>query len=173
MKPDFPQKREILWTPWRHDYIKGVTKEKSFNHENACVFCEALKTGPRFESLILTISEHSAIILNKYPYNNGHTMVIPKKHTDDLGALNAEEFADLNAQLLRAYGALQGAYKPQGMNIGMNLGRVGGAGIADHIHFHLLPRWGGDSNFMPLLAHTKVISETLEQTYKRLLPFLK
>lgn len=168
-KQDFKH-RDILWTPWRHEYIKGGVQEKG---PKECVFCTAIRKGSQFESLILDTSEHCAVILNKYPYNNGHTMVIPKLHTPDMASLPEEVFTDLHIQLRRACRAIQQAYNPQGMNIGMNMGKMAGAGIADHIHYHLLPRWGGDTNFMPLLGGTKVISETLDQTYARLLPYFK
>lgn len=164
-----PGHREILWTPWRHEYIKSGGDRGT----GECVFCAAISKGISVDSLVLATSKYSAIILNKYPYNNGHAMVIPKSHTHDLASLSIDEYDDLHAMLKRLYLGMQKAYNPHGMNLGMNLGKTGGAGIADHLHYHLLPRWNGDTNFMPLIAKTKVISETLEQTYQRLLPYLR
>jgi ATP adenylyltransferase len=160
--------RQILMAPWRLKYIKGADVSRC--SLAICVFCEALKKGPSLESLILWSGQTCSIYLNKYPYNNGHLMVIPHRHTADFGALSEKEFSEIHAALKKAHDILIEAYKPQGLNIGMNLGRAGGAGIADHLHYHLVPRWGGDTNFMPVLADTKVISETLSQTYEKLLP---
>jgi ATP adenylyltransferase len=162
------KRRKILTAPWRHAYIKGEDPASKLG----CVFCDAFKKGASFESLILWKGRSCAIFLNKYPYNNGHLMVIPKRHTADFGSLTKVEFTELHLVLKKAHKILIDAYSPQGMNIGMNLGRVSGAGIADHLHYHLVPRWGGDTNFMPIIAETKVISESLSQTYKKLLPLL-
>jgi ATP adenylyltransferase len=159
-----------LFAPWRREYIKGCEVGEE---AKTCVFCSAFKKGVGFDSLVLYQGQHSSVVLNKYPYNNGHTMVIPHQHTADLLELSKEAFDELHQLLKKTYEAIRRAYSPHGMNIGMNLGRVGGAGITDHLHYHLLPRWGGDTNFMPVIGGTKVISESLEQTYEKLLPLLK
>jgi ATP adenylyltransferase len=159
--------RKILYAPWRYSYIKSASKE---DEKGECVFCASIKKGPSLESLIVYKGTHASVILNKFPYNNGHIMIIPHSHTAEIDELGAEEFMEVHALLKKAHGALQEAYNPHGMNIGMNLGRVAGAGIVDHLHYHLVPRWGGDTNFMPVIGGTKVISESVEQTYQKLLP---
>jgi ATP adenylyltransferase len=164
-KSSVAPKRQILFTPWRHTYIKRALAETE-----SCVFCEALAKGPSLESLVVFKGETCSVILNKYPYNNGHTMIIPNRHTADFDKLNMREYMELHELLKRTMEALKESFDPQGFNIGMNLGRVGGAGIVDHLHYHIVPRWTGDTNFMPLIGETKVISETLEETYKKLVP---
>lgn len=153
-----------LFAPWRHKYIEATTHDES----GVCVFCEALKLGPSLESLIVFKGEVCSVILNKYPYNNGHTMVIPHRHTSEFDKLSQGEFKELHDLLRKTFTVISKAYGPHGMNIGMNLGRVGGAGVLGHLHYHLVPRWNGDTNFMPIIAQTKVISEGLEETYKKL-----
>ena len=160
---------KVLFAPWRFKYVKRAEK----NETEECVFCTSVNKGVGFVSLLLHKGTHASIILNKYPYNNGHTMVIPNRHTADFNELTPQEFTELNSLLKRAHNALQRGYEPQGMNIGMNLGRTGGAGIIDHMHYHLIPRWNGDTNFMPIVGGTKVISESLEETYKKLLPLVR
>lgn len=157
-----------MFAPWRHSYVNQLPEASM----SGCVFCVAFKKGISFESQLIFESENSGIILNKYPYNNGHIMVIPKNHTAEIEALSAEEYDDLHQTLKMAHNLLRKAYNPHGMNLGMNLGRVGGAGIIDHMHYHLVPRWGGDTNFMPIIGQTKVISESLEQTYKKLITLI-
>jgi ATP adenylyltransferase len=157
----------ILFTPWRYKYVTEITQQGS---KEDCVFCNAMDVGVGFESLVLFNGEHASIIMNKFPYNPGHIMAIPRRHTHEMDTLSPEEFSELHDLLLRGYRALQKVFRPQGLNIGLNLGRVAGAGIADHMHYHLVPRWMGDTNFMPLIGATKVISQTLEQTYEKLLP---
>jgi ATP adenylyltransferase len=159
------KKKSVIFAPWRHTYIKKARSESE-----GCVFCEALGKGPSLESLVVYKGATCSIILNKYPYNNGHTMIIPNRHTADFDKLNMREFTELHELLKRTMEALKEQFQPQGFNLGMNLGRVGGAGIIDHLHYHIVPRWSGDTNFMPLIGETKVISETLEETYKKLVP---
>ena len=156
--------RKVLYAPWRQSYVSTAAKDEN----EACVFCAALRTGVSLESLIVFKGETCSVILNKYPYNNGHTMVIPHRHIGDFSNLTEKEFHEIHLLMQKTYRVLQQAYQPHGMNIGMNLGRVGGAGILGHIHYHLVPRWNGDTNFMPVVAQTKVISEGLEETYKKL-----
>ena len=157
--------RQVIFAPWRHTYIKKARSESE-----GCVFCEALAKGQSLESLVVFKGATCSVILNKYPYNNGHTMIIPNRHTAEFDKLNMREFTELHELLKRTIEALKEQFQPQGFNLGMNLGRVGGAGIVDHLHYHIVPRWSGDTNFMPLIGETKVISETLEETYKKLVP---
>jgi len=160
--------REILWRPDRFSYLSDKKKPE-------CVFCDALKKGLSVESLVVGMTDLSMIIMNKYPYNNGHLLVLPKRHVADVLDVTEEEYLDINRLLRKTVAALRKCYSspPAGFNLGLNLGSVAGAGIPSHLHYHVIPRWLGDSNFFPLVAQTKVISETLEQTYKRLLPYLE
>ena len=155
-----------LWAPWRGVFINEPPKP-------GCIFCDfPAESGAEADrrNLILARSAHSFVILNKFPYNNGHLMVIPRRHTADYASLPADELQDLQQLLQRALGILGKAYSPQGCNLGMNLGRVAGAGIADHLHWHVVPRWGGDTNFMPVISDAKVLIEHLGQSYEKLQP---
>lgn len=115
-------------------------------------------------------SEHAMVLLNKYPYNNGHLLILPKRHVADIGLLDMHEYQDLMAVARQAVAILQKAFQAQGLNMGLNLGAAAGAGLPDHVHLHLIPRWAGDTNFFPLIAKTKVISQSLDQTYEVLRP---
>lgn len=155
---------ETLWAPWRMQYIA----EK---REDGCVFCT--KPGERErlrENLVLHVGRLSFVILNRYPYQSAHLMVIPLRHTDDFAAVTAEENAEMSLLLKTSVRALRDVYRAEGVNIGMNLGRCAGAGIHEHLHFHVIPRWVGDTNFFPLLAQTRSMPEMLEETYDRLRP---
>ena len=154
---------ENLWAPWRGEFINAEKRSD-------CIFCTFPAEDRDPENLILGRTEKSFAILNKFPYNNGHLMVIPRRHTDDFTALDSDELLDLSVLLQLSIGILREAYRPQGFNVGMNVGAVAGAGIAGHIHHHVVPRWGGDTNFMPVLATTKVMIEHLESTYQKLRP---
>lgn len=155
---------EVLWAPWRMEFILGSKPE-------SCIFCsfpaETSAEADR-KNLVVGRSKLSFAILNRFPYNSGHLMVVPRQHTADFAALPAEESVDLHRLLQLSVAVLQEAYHPDGFNLGMNLGRSAGAGIADHLHYHLVPRWMGDTNFMPLLSETKVIVEHLLQSYDKL-----
>ncbi len=153
-----------LWAPWRMEYILKEKEDKT----ESCIFCDRIKRQEDEKNLILYRSSHAFIIMNRFPYNNGHVMVVPLRHTGDIIDLVPEEKADLFGLIQLAVKALVEVMEPQGYNIGMNLGRVAGAGIEDHLHFHLVPRWNGDTNFMPVFANTKVVSEALDQTYAKL-----
>ncbi|NBX76949.1 MAG: HIT domain-containing protein [Proteobacteria bacterium] len=157
-----------LWAPWRMVFIQGGTKTNS-----GCVFCELPRENQDAQNLILFKSAHSFVILNKYPYNNGHLMVIPHKHTADLNALSPAEHTDLISLTNHCVSALKESYKPEGFNIGMNLGAAGGAGIREHLHFHIVPRWTGDTNFMPVLADTKSMPQHLTESFKQLEPYFR
>jgi len=151
---------EIKFTPWRMAYITGP-------HDEGCVLCRVPAENDDVRNLLLWRGERCYILLNLYPYNNGHVMVAPYAHAADLGELDPVTAAELMVLTQRCVRALRRVYQPQAFNIGMNLGRVAGAGIADHLHVHIVPRWQGDMNFMPLLGGTKMIPEALEETYAR------
>ena len=151
---------KTLWAPWRIEYITG---EK----EKGCIFCNKPQEGKDNENLILYKGETSFIIMNRYPYSNGHLMVVPYKHTNSMSELNDSERLELMNLTTKCIEILD-IMKPDGFNVGMNLGTAGGAGIDDHLHFHIIPRWNGDTNFMPLIGDVKVMPEYLEDTYKTL-----
>jgi len=133
-----------------------------------CLFCELSEERRDAENLLLQRGRHAFSLVNLYPYNTGHLMVAPYEHSADLANLPAEVGAEILALTQRAISALSAEYRPDGYNIGMNLGRVAGAGVPDHLHLHIVPRWNGDTNFMPLTADTKVLPETVQRTYQRL-----
>jgi ATP adenylyltransferase len=151
-----------LWSPWRMEYILSEKK-------NGCVFCEELDRPDGFENLIIHRAQFSFVILNRYPYTSGHLMIVPYLHKALLEDLSPEiraEMMELSAQAIRV---LRDEYQPQGFNLGVNIGEVAGAGILDHIHLHVVPRWGGDTNFMSSVAEARVLPESLEETYGRVL----
>jgi ATP adenylyltransferase len=160
----------VLWAPWRLSYIEkpGVA--------DGCFLCE----GPclegaerRREALVLYAGEHASVVMNRFPYANAHLMVSPRRHTADFSGLDVTVAAAVTAVLQKAVAVIERVYAPQGINLGMNLGRVAGAGVDDHFHWHVVPRWEGDTNFMPLLAETKVIPQHVEESYDRLLPYFE
>lgn len=151
-----------IWAPWRIEYIES---EK----EDLCIFCSAGDKAPA-ESLLLYSSPDALVMLNRYPYNNGHIMVAPARHVADLADLTPEESAGIMTLLTRSKAALSRTMKPDGFNVGANLGAAAGAGIADHLHFHIVPRWSGDTNFMPVFADIKVMPEHLLDTWRKLSP---
>jgi ATP adenylyltransferase len=136
-----------------------------------CVLCAEASRERDEERFILYRGKWSFILLNLYPYNNGHIMVVPYEHTADLNELPVETLSEIMVLVRKSVNALNEAFAPAGFNIGMNLGRIAGAGIDDHVHMHVVPRWPGDTNFMPVLANTRTIPELLSETYERLLPF--
>jgi ATP adenylyltransferase len=158
---------ERLWSPWRLEYVTGDKKPAT-----GCIFCEAPRP-PDPDSLIVFQGTACYVILNKFPYNNGHLMVVPHRHVDTLTALPPDELHELAALTQRSEAVLREAYQPQGLNIGINLGRAAGAGIIEHIHVHAVPRWGGDANFMTVIGETRVLPETLEATARRLRPIFE
>jgi ATP adenylyltransferase len=153
---------QVVWAPWRMTYVTDKV-------QHGCIFCAALE-GDRRERLVLGATPASLVMLNRYPYQVGHLMVAPRRHTADLPGLPPDEHADLAETLRRALATLGQVYKPDGFNMGMNLGTVAGAGVVDHLHWHIVPRWNGDTNFMPVLADTKVMPQHLVETYDRLRP---
>ncbi len=137
-----------------------------------CIFCDALSMDPK-EAGLLMQGERCFVMLNKYPYINGHLLISPRRHVSQLEDLDAEETAELMETVRESVSRLKQAYGPDGLNLGMNLGKVAGAGVEEHLHFHLLPRWNGDNNFMAVLAETRVISESLADTYRTLSPIFR
>src|SRR5205823_14020161 len=135
-----------------------------------CLFCELAAKGDDQAALILHRSSHGFVLMNAYPYNPGHVMVAPYRHTGELQLLNDEELLDCSHLLQRSVRALTEAMEPHGFNVGMNLGKVAGAGVPGHLHWHVVPRWNGDTNFMPVIGHTRVLPESLDDTYKKLKP---
>jgi ATP adenylyltransferase len=152
--PDTPRQ---LWAPWRMEYIGGPKPE-------GCVLCKALED----DRLIVHRGTRAFVIMNLYPYNNGHVMVAPIEHTHDFLGIDHETTLEIDDLIKRSMRAIRKAERPDGFNIGLNLGRAAGAGIDDHLHYHLVPRWNGDTNFLPVVAGHKTIGEAIEQTLKKI-----
>jgi ATP adenylyltransferase len=158
---------EKLWSPWRSKYIESLSKKKD---DDECIFCEAAKSDVNDpENLLVRKGELTFTLLNLYPYNNGHLMIVPFRHIGDLDYLSDKESHEIIKELQIAQRALKDISQPHGFNIGANIGSAGGAGIDEHIHFHIVPRWSGDTNFMPVLGEVKVISQELKETKLKLL----
>jgi ATP adenylyltransferase len=155
-----------LWSPWRQAYVTGGTTTEE------CIFCAAARSDPEpaRDALLLIRGQTCYVILNLYPYNNGHLMVVPNRHIGSLATATPAELSELMQLTRDAEIALTEAYTPQGINIGINLGRPAGAGVLDHIHVHLVPRWNGDTNFMSVIGNTRVLPEDLNRTAERLRP---
>jgi ATP adenylyltransferase len=156
-----------LWSPWRSQYIDSI-KDKS--NLNECVLCRTagLEVSST-ENLLVDKGRYTFTVLNLYPYNSGHLMIVPIRHTSDFSSFTTEENAEIMQKLQLAESALKIISSPEGFNLGANLGKVSGAGLDEHIHFHIVPRWNGDTNFMPVLGEVKVISQDLVETKKKLL----
>lgn len=186
-----------MYAPWRLAFLKGQV-EDPLPRPSGCIFCDypllpraevparlVDKDGKELEvrhktrrawdraRYVITARERAFVILNKYPYGNGHVMVVPRTHTSKLEELDEEAFQALHALLKETVAAVREVYAPHGMNVGMNMGRAAGAGIDEHVHYHVLPRWNGDVNFMPALVDTKVINESLEDAWERLASVLR
>jgi ATP adenylyltransferase len=163
-----------LWTPWRYQYITGESSEKSSaasasDTSSSCIFCTLRKDPTRDErNFILHRARHNFIVLNLYPYTSGHLLIIPYEHTSELDSVAKETTDELMDLTKRAQTLLRAAYKPDGFNLGMNLGHAAGAGVAAHIHLHIMPRWTGDANFMSTIGETRVLPEDLPNTYQKL-----
>lgn len=156
-----------LWAPWRMSYIKNVD-----NHENeGCIFCTKPAETRDKENLILHRGKYTFVLMNLFPYNNGHLMVIPYQHTSDMLDLPPETATEMWDNLCHCKKALSAACHPDAFNIGMNIGRSAGAGIDQHVHMHIVPRWNGDTNFMPVIGKTKVISQGIDETWESLRPY--
>jgi ATP adenylyltransferase len=154
---------ERLWAPWRMEYIDSAREG-----EGGCIFCDLPAEGDDEKNYILTRSDRAFAILNKFPYNSGHLMIAPLRHVAEVEELDDDEALGMHELLQKSLKALKEAMKPDGFNIGMNLGQVAGAGIPDHVHWHVVPRWSGDTNFMPVVAETKVLPELLQESYLKL-----
>ncbi len=150
-----------LWAPWRLEYIQQA------DDQEGCVFCRALEAGDE-TGLVVHRGERAFALLNKYPYASGHLMVAPNRHEGDFSGLDRDEAAEVHTLASSALGALAETMSPQGFNLGWNLGRIAGAGVVDHVHMHVVPRWAGDTNFMPVLADVKVLPEALEDTRRKI-----
>ncbi|MBI2834604.1 MAG: HIT domain-containing protein [Acidobacteria bacterium] len=155
---------ERLWSPWRLPYV-------SAGEPQGCIFCEAQQSGDGSNaSLIVFDGTHCFVILNLFPYNSGHLMIVPRRHVASLASASSDELGELIDLTRRAELALMEAYSPHGLNIGINLGRPAGAGIVDHLHLHIVPRWNGDTSFMSVIGHVRVLPEELPQTVEKLRP---
>jgi ATP adenylyltransferase len=150
-----------LWAPWRLEYIESADEQEG------CVFCRA-PDGDDEKSLVVHRGKRAFVVLNKYPYASGHLMVAPNRHEAEFGDLEANEALEVHQLAAAGLAALAETMRPQGFNVGWNLGRIAGAGVVDHVHLHVVPRWAGDTNFMPVLADVKVLPEALEATRRKL-----
>ena len=158
---------ERLWTPWRSEYVTSA------GEGDGCIFCDHLEQKDDRAARILHRGTRSFVILNAFPYNTGHLMVAPFRHVGDICELTDEERDEMMSLTSESIGIVRGALKAHGFNVGMNLGTVAGAGIPGHIHMHVVPRWGGDTNFMPIVGRTKVLPEMIEQTDEKLRPLFE
>lgn len=155
---------KALWAPWRMRYILGEDKP------DGCIFCLA-KDGVGADNLVLGVGETTLVMMNKYPYNNGHLLVAPHKHLPDLSKLSGQEKQNLLEVVDLAVGALRKLMNPDGFNVGLNLGRAAGAGIEEHMHFHVVPRWEGDTNFMTVFGEVRSVPEHIKASHQKLKPF--
>lgn len=158
---------DSIWAPWRMDFIEGKTQK-----ETGCVFCNRAALPPESwrEHGVLAVGGDSMVLMNRYPYTNAHLLIIPRRHVADLSELTADEYAHVCVVLRASVERVRTAMNPHGFNLGMNLGAAAGAGIADHAHFHVVPRWNGDHNFMPVIGDVRVMPEYLQSTYDKLVP---
>ena len=153
---------DYLFTPWRYAYITGATAA------GGCLFCGLLQTKDDEKSLIVHRAKYCFVMLNAFPYTSGHAMIVPYDHVDELAKLSQPAAQEMMALTQRMETILRELYRPDGVNLGMNLGKAAGAGVAGHIHMHILPRWFGDVNFMSAVGETRVLPEDLQTTYKRI-----
>ena len=164
--PDRP-----LYAPWRMDYIRTIDKPDA----DTCFLCEAAAATDetdRANRLVLWTTPHTIVLINRYPYTNGHLLIAPREHAADLELLSDDVAADFHKQTLRAIKLLKIAQSPQGFNIGINLGRCAGAGLPGHVHQHVVPRWGGDTNFMTVVADVRVVPQAMSQLYAELMAYV-
>lgn len=158
----WPIERDVFFRPGRMKYVRKLIKP------SGCVFCNAAQNKQSFETLCVYKTQFSQVVLNKFPYNNGHLLVLPLRHTGDMLSLSEDEYIDLQKTVRLSVQVITKVYNPQGFNLGLNHGASGGAGIPDHLHYHIVPRWNGDLNFFPLIAETKLVIENLNQSYKKI-----
>jgi len=156
---------QVLWAPWRMSYVAGPKPA------SGCIFCDLPTHGDARENLVLRADPDAVVMLNRYPYNNGHLMVAPREHVADPLGLPVEAHRALMDRLRDAIDVVRRAFSPDGMNVGANLGRIAGAGVAEHLHWHVVPRWSGDTNFMPVIAETRVMPQHLLASYDALKPY--
>jgi ATP adenylyltransferase len=152
---------------WREQYVESATIQERLGEPDVCVFCELAKMDVSIDTGVLLIGEHTFVCLNAFPYGSGHLLVVPKAHVPDLEALSDAQSRELFSFIARVSRALRAAYQPDGLNIGMNIGRAGGAGIPSHLHAHELPRWSGDTNFMATIGEVRVLPESLASTWQK------
>jgi len=155
---------DYLWTPWRYQYMA----QSSHGKQPDCIFCDALECNRDEETLIVHRGKKAFVILNRFPYTSGHVMVVPYAHVAELNLCEPEALQEIMELAQKIEGIFRKEYKPDGMNLGMNLGRAAGAGVTGHLHLHMLPRWFGDSSFMTVTGETRVHPEELSATYERL-----
>jgi ATP adenylyltransferase len=153
---------DYLWTPWRYAYVSGIAKTLG------CIFCDLPKLGDDAKARIVHRGQHCYVVLNTYPYTSGHVMIVPFAHLDELSKLQVETAHEMMDLCQRMERILRQLYTPDGINLGMNIGKAAGAGVVGHIHMHELPRWVADANFMSVVAETRVLPESLERTYERI-----
>lgn len=151
-----------LWAPWRMEYIEQPSSSEG------CIFCVKDDMSRDRERLILKRGKEAFVMMNKFPYSNAHLLIAPYRHTADMNELSDPERLDIFSLLVVAQNVLKDIFQPDGFNIGMNLGKVAGAGVAEHLHLHIVPRWSGDTNFMPIFSDVRVIPQHLEATYEKL-----
>lgn len=156
---------KVLWAPWRMGYVL------SNQNDNGCIFCPGKNRQNDENRLILRVGQLTLVMMNKFPYNNGHLLVAPVRHVSGLDHLSNDEVMDLMLTVRTSIELLKENMNPEGFNVGLNLGHVAGAGMEDHMHFHIVPRWKGDTNYMTVLGDVRVIPEHIQQTYRKLLPF--
>jgi ATP adenylyltransferase len=153
---------DYLWTPWRYAYVSTADKAPE------CVFCGRVQQNDDRKALIVFRGQHNFVVLNKFPYTSGHVMVVPYEHVDELRKLSPEAAQEMMALSQKLESALRKEYRPDGVNLGMNIGKAAGAGVAGHIHMHVLPRWVADANFISVVGETRVLPESLDVTWERL-----
>jgi ATP adenylyltransferase len=158
---------KVMWAPWRMEYI--LTDQKG----GPCIFCPGEDRDQDEERLILFVGTLSMVMMNRYPYNNGHLLVAPVRHVGTLESLSEDEMLDLLGMVRKSINALKELMNPEGFNVGLNLGKVAGAGVEEHLHFHIVPRWNGDTNYMTVVGEVRVIPEHIRETYKKLLPYFQ
>jgi len=155
---------KVLWAPWRMEYILSDQKG------GECIFCPGEQRGEYEARLILHVGSMTMVMMNRFPYINGHLLVAPNRHVPGLESLSREETLDLLVTVRMSIGVLKDVMSPQGFNVGLNLGKVAGAGVEEHMHFHIVPRWNGDTNYLTVFGEVRVIPEHIRETYRRLLP---
>lgn len=169
VRPEAASGYDRLWAPWRSSYVSAAQKRSQ-----ECIFCFGkLGEASLHRRLVLYAGPDALVMLNRYPYNNGHLMVAPRRHVSSLELMSREERTVISELIAASVARLRQAMKPDGLNVGANLGRSAGAGIADHLHWHIVPRWNGDANFMPVISSTRVISQHLEDSFALLQPLFK